>query len=473
MEPDSKGNYHLFSELVDIDNPFNGNVSDNESTKDIKEREKIRCFSFYLSQLNYVEASFQTTVVSGVIFGLFTTLLWWMNLNTSPLCFGEWNANPSEMHRILLISEVVRSIIIMFWPLLTIAPICSWSMIKDSNIIFWCTIGGLVDAIDRLFLYIFAHYEPHWKSYIGNIIYALLTLIISYKFGKHRQRFSTNDDKTIIIILKLNIQFILGVAVVLPYNYVFLMFYLHSSQLVRVMLSCSLIAAFYVPKLIINNVITNLHGIYRPNEGIVFASSFLTSSILVPRLTQAKIENLTDFTIISLVHGIFNVTDKLFLSLRHRLCRCVCKTRKTRLDDSLAYAQQYTAHQSLISVVVETTSIILSNAAAYLLVYYYKKDEITGSRHDGWILLKEMVIKLCIAVGIEWFFNIIALKIQNDWYNIPVLRLWKSEWKFIIIIHLIQIVYVVVYFSSYVNTMLVDDVLRNSTAICIGLFKRL
>ena len=238
--------------------------------------------------------------------------------------------------------------------------------------------------------------------------------MVFYKFTRYHLEQSTNNDNPIVVTLKLSLQFIFGAIISLPFKLIFLKSYQQSSPFIRVILSCSLIAVFYVPKLmIISNVITNLHGIYKPNESIVFASGFLVISVMVTRLTQAKIESLPLIMIVILVHGLFNVIDKLILPLRHKLCKFVCKRRLNSSSESLLFAQHYTAHQSLISIIIETTSVIMSNAAAYLLVYYYKKEESTGERYNGWLLFKEMVVRLSIAVGIEWFFNIIALKIQK------------------------------------------------------------
>ena len=472
MEAAYTASYRSYSELADNHNPYIGNDIINEYIEEVNGKEKHRC-NFYLPPLKYAKASLQTTVVCGTIFGLVATFLWWINLNTTPSCFGEWDDAPSKMHRIALISDAVKVVIMMFWPVLMIAPICSWAMIKASNMIYWCTIGGLIDIIDRLFLYVFEHYKAHYKSYVGNVIFSLMVFIIFYKFAKYRQEQSSNNDNPMIVTFKLSIQFIIGLALSLPYNYLFLTFYQQSTPIIRVILSCSLILVFYVPKLIIGNVITNLHGIYKPNEGIIFAAGYLINTTMVLRLTQAEIEELDYFAFVSIVHGIFNVIDKLIMPLRDKLCKCVCRRRNNQYNDSVLFTKQYIAHQSLISIITETTSVIMSNTAAYLLVYYYKREESTGRRPEGSILFRDMAKKLCIAVSIEWFFNIIALKIQNDRYDIPVLRLWKSEWKFIMIIHLIQIIYVVVYFADYVNIMLVDDVLRNSTTGCVGLFKRL
>ena len=472
MAVDLSTSYKLFSETDDNDNPSTEYDINDEPTEGVNWRKIFRC-NFYLSQLKYVKASFQATVVCGVIFGLFATFLWWININMNPSCSGRWDDIPSKIHRIALTSDAFQAITTMFWPILTIAPICSWSMIKASNMIFWSTIGGLVDVIDRLFLYVFAHYKAHYKSYVANVIFLLIEFIVFYKFAKYRQEQSTNNDNTVKITLKISIQFIIGMPLALLHNYLFLKLFEDASESTKVILSCSLIAVLYVPKLIIGNVITNLHGIYRPNESIVFAASFLINSTMVTRLAQAKLENLKYFIAVSFVHGIFSVVDKLILPIRDKLCKCVCRRRNNLFIDSALFTEQYIAHQTLISIITETTSVIMSNAAAYLLVYYYKREESTGREQEGMILLREMVIRSSIAVSIEWIFNIISLKIQNERYNIPVLRLWKSEWKFIMITHLIQIIYVVVYFADYVNINLLNSMKINSTVHCVGLFKRL
>ena len=446
--------------------------NDFAEVEDVQGKKKMCCKSLW-PVLKFIRRSFKLSVICGSLFGLFATLLWWIELNSKPRCFGEWNGIPMHIWRLTMMADAVKVPILMLSSLLTIAPICSWSMITKSNILFWYTIAGLVDIIDRCFLLIFNHYGQRWKSYVGNFTFSLITFIVFYKFAKHRQKQSYNNTNTILIALKLGIHVIVGLVIFLPYNYQFLTFYQESSQLVRTMMSCSLIALVYIPKLIISSVITNLHGIYKPDEGIVFAVAFLVNSTMLTRLTQARIESLAYFIIISFVHGICNIIDKIALPLREKLSNLCCRRRNGLIDEAASSSEKYIAHQSLVNMITETSSVIMSNAVAYLLVYYYKKEESTGKREEGSVLFRKIVIRSSIAVCIDWFFNIIALKIQNDCYKIPVVRMWKRQWKFIMIIHLIQITYNIIYFASYINFVLLDDVILNSTHRCIGFFRRI
>jgi len=361
----------------------------------------------------------------------------------------------------------------MIWPLFTIMPICSWSMIKESNLLFWCTIGCFVDSFQFLCLYLFDRYDGNRGSHIQQGIFSVVSLIVFYKCARYRQHLSNNNNRTLFITLTFAMQFIAISVLLLAYNFLFLKYYRGSTHVGKILLSCSLIPVFYIPKLIIGNLLTNLHGIYKPNEGIVFASGFLVISTMVTRLAQAGIENLTYFTIVSIFHGIVMILDKLSFPLRVKLFKLLCRQRGNHTHEVSLYTQHYTAHQSLISIMTETSSVIMSNAAACLLAYYYKRDESTGKRYSGWFLLVAMIKRSAIAVSIEWIFNSISSRFQNERFKIPVLRLWKIDRRFILVIHLIQTIYVVVYFAHHANLTLLQDVFLKSNQTCIGLFEKL
>jgi len=471
MEDDLNDNYYSVDEFFESQETFAGNEPDSTYNEDGEKRETSR-FTSCSSWTKHVKTSLELSVMLGILFGLFTTFLWWIELNVKPYCLSGWDDIPLKTRHLILLVESVKVVIIMFWPLLTVAPICSWSMIRESKLLYCCTIAGFVDVIDRLYFFIFGHYQRPWKSYVGNGIFAVISYTVFYKFTKYRQRQFGNSGSAFLITMKLGMQIISGLIIFLPYNYLFLHFYSRSKPLMRTILSCSLIVVFYIPKLIICNLVAHERGIYNENESIVFSAAFLIISTMVARLTQARIEELPYFTFVCVVHGVFNVIDKVALPVKEKLCNTVCK-KVNHVTGRNVYFTHYTAHQSLISIITETTSVIMSNAAAYLLVYYYKKEEVTGKRYDGRILFKDMLIRSSIAVCIEWAFNVVALKLQNDSYKFPVLKLWKRQWKFILVIHLIHIIYVVVYFAYHVDYMLLGDLARNSHLNCTGGFKRL
>ena len=421
------------------------------------------------------KVSIESIVACGLLVGLYATFLWWLELNLRLYCSHEWNAIPKGMHHIRLVADVIIVMVIMFWPLSCIAPLCGWSTTKELNLVYYCVIGGLLDVTDRLFMYIFAHYSKTWKSFVGNGIFLVTSFAISYRFARYLKTSRVVDYNVIVLALKLSVQIIFGCMVGLPFMYFFLDVYYMSSSLDRTILACVLICAFAIPKCVITHIITNLHGICKPGDEIMLAVAYITGTTLCTRLMQAEIKDITYFTVISVVHGILNVVDKLCLPLKRKmLSRICCNSRRYDNRQGIPVnASLFIANQTLISIVTEATSVMFCCAAAYTLLYYYKGEDSTGKRYDGFQLLKEMLKRCGIGVGIELVFNVFALEILTHLYNIPVIAVWKSTRKRIIMIHMIQVLFIVLYFSIPINDGLIRVYYANENSTCFGLFKRI
>ena len=198
--------------------PFFGNEVDYDVFEDTQRRERVHC-NWLFSLSKYVIASLELSVLLGALFGLLVTLLWWIELNLHSYCFGEWDDIPLKTRHRILIVESVKAILTMLWPLQTVAPVCSWSMIKESNLLFWCIVAGFSDATDRLSMFVLEHYDKKWKSYIGNGIFLVVSFIIFYKFAKHRQQQTNINGNRVLITFKLMLQLVLGMAISLCFAF--------------------------------------------------------------------------------------------------------------------------------------------------------------------------------------------------------------------------------------------------------------
>ena len=424
------------------------------------------------STLACFTVSLQTTVCFGVIAGLFAAFLHWLELNVSTYCLVPWIDIPEGIKRTRLIVDIIEGMVTMFWTFSCIAPVCGWSTTRDLNILHWCTIAAFMDAISRFVLFTFQQYGRKIESYCGYVVFLCNMFFIYHRYLKHRLGQPYYRNNTVLLTLKLSLQFSVGFILSIPFNYIFLEIYNKSAGMEKTILTCGLIIVFAIPKFLLSHIITNIKGVYSSGEGINFAVALLTATTLVSRLVQARSENLVYFMIISFVHGIFNVIDKLSLPLRRKLVRFVCKCKNngenTHVDTSL-----FLANQSLISIITETTSVIFSSAAAYILLYYYKREESTGQRYNGFDLFKEMATRSSIAVAIELIFNVFALKIHAYLYSIPVINVWKSKWKFIVSTHFLQIFFIVIFYSRYIDNVLLRDYLQTANSTCIGFFQRI
>ena len=440
-----------------------------------------------------LKVNVECTIVCGVVVGLFATLLWWFDLIVGPYCSLDWEKIPERLHRTRLMIDLVIMFVINFWACSSIAPLCGWSVTKELNLVHYSIIGGLLTAVDRLIMYIFGHYSDPWKSYVGSMIFVMTSCTISYRFARHCKTVRNLRCNVIVLTLKLNLQFIIGVVVAMLINHFYLELYYKSSQSEKTILACVLVIALAIPKLFINHIVSSIDGICTTGDEIMLAVAYLTASTIVCRLMQARVYDLNRFIVISFVHGFLNVADKLVLPLKRKLLSCICSNcmeDRNKQNPSVS-ASLFLANQTLISIITETTCVVFTSGAAYLLRYYYERNESTGERYDGFALFEEMTKMCCIGVAIELIFNVVALQILTYLYNVPVISLWKKKWKSVILVHIIQVLFTVVYFSTYINRLsLMGHYLKESNIYskyldsnfgarvitgnntCIGLFKR-
>ena len=458
--------YHLYGN----NNNENVNILDRgtQETDNTKENSYVRSFCANLSQC--VMVSFTSTVLSGVAVGLVVTVLWWIEFNVRGHCFAEWDKIPSRVRHQKLIVRIVEAMILMFWPLLTIIPVISWSTARELNLLSFCIIVGLLESLCHSLLYIFGYYDSRLKSYIGNVLFLSVLFYICSKVARMYIRKRGINTNVIVLTLKLGLQFILGFLLSLLFNYIFIGLYNKASEFHKFLLTCALIFVFFLPKLVLTCSITNANDIYSPGQGILFAVSYLTCTTVAARLAQSKIEKLPYFVGLSVVHGVFNIIDKLMIPLREKICRIIFKREASEARE--LYVHHYIANQSLISIITETTSIILNCSVIYILYHYYEGDGEVNIKYEGNTPFNDWIERVTTAVSIEFVMNVVALMVQI-YLRIPVVSTWKEKWRFILFVHVIQMFFFVVYYSGYLNDMLIKKYGGNTNRTCIGFFNRI
>jgi len=458
--------YHLYGK----NNNENVNILDRgtQETDNTKENSYVRSFCANLSQC--VMVSFTSTVLSGVAVGLVVTALWWIEFNVRAHCFAEWDAIPSRVRHQKLIVRIVEAMILMFWPLLCITPVISWSTARELNLPSFCIIAGLLESLCHSLLYIFGYYDSRLKSYIGNVLFLSVLFYISYKVAIMYIRKRGINTNVVILTLKLGLQFILGCLVGFLCNYIFIGLYNKASEFHKFLLTCVLIFVFFLPKLVLTCSITNANDVYTPGQGILFAVTYLTCRTVIARLAQSKIEKLPYFVGLSVVHGVFNIIDKLMIPLRDKICRIIFKREASEARE--LYVRHYIANQSLVSIITETTSIILNCSVIYILYHYYEGDGEVNIKYEGNTPFNDWIERVTTAVSIEFVMNVVALMVQI-YLRIPVVSTWQEKWGFILVVHVIQMFFFVVYFSEYLNDMLIKKYGGNTKMACIGFFNRI
>ena len=420
---------------------------------------------------------FQTTVVCGIIVGIIGTTIWWLDLNLGMCCYAytkQRDKMPVKYKRIRLTTEVVEGMIIQFWSFSCLSCAFDWSTLSRLNIPMWNMIAAYTDACCRLFVHIYGMSDTRLKSYIGNVIF-FTTLTLNYvKIARHHRRTVCRRHGVLSLALKLSLQFLLGFMIAVSINYWFLAEFKKSHPLLKAVFASVLPVILAIPKCLLTIIYARLTGVYSPGQAVMFTVSMQVSNSLACRLLQANNENFKLFILISFVHGILNVIDKLLQPVRDRFGSLICPSRRNRRKGRSARASRLIADQALVNMITETSGMMISSASFYIMAYYYTRDSTTGLRANGYTLLKFMVKRVGLAILIEYFFTTLGLFIQTRKHNIPVIKIWALKWKWIFGVHLVQVVFAMLYLPGHFDDVSLTNHLNkgNHTIGCLGPFER-
>ncbi len=377
---------------------------------------KIYRPSFVSSLLSCTLLSAQITFISGVVFGVVTTTIWWLDLNLAQCCYSytnRWYQMPVKYQRIRLTTEVVEGFILQLWPLSILILAFRWSLLKKLQIPFIGITAAFTDTCCRLFVYVFAEYKAKGVTLFLNFIFILVTLLSFFKVARFITVTTNNQIRPAVLTLKLSVQAFMGILFAGIFNYVLADAMISFSDFGKAILASSLPIMFFFPKLLINYVIGRQEGVFSPQKAISFTLVYQVGSTMLCRLAQAKNENLEFFILISVAHGIFNVIDKLILEIREKVLRFIFRACRGNSASRSPQMNRLLADQAIVTFLAETNAILTSVAAIEILPYYYGMKD-TGERPNGYSLFQNFLIRgihsiLCLYFchGLNLFVDLV------------------------------------------------------------------
>ena len=430
--------------------------------------------TFIKSLARCIWVSVVLTLLVGIVLGITATTIWWLDLNLVHSCFGfraGWSKMPIKYQRIQLISEVVEGMLLQLWSFTCVVPAFGWTIIKQLNLPIWNVLASCADAIFRLLLFAFGIYSYQWKSYVLNILFLFITFLNFTRIARYCHDQLHLDRNVYFLSLKLAVQFLLGLLCVLPFNYLFVPTFTTATTLERTIMSMCLPILFGIPKVVTSYVIGRVDRIFSPGKAMIFTLPIHTTTTLSSRLIQANNEGFLQFVAISIVHGVISVLDNCALPLKTKILRFVfrnkCVKRSPRVSRLLA-------DETILSMLINSACIILGCASVNILSYYYLRKAVTGERYNGHELMLNFIERVGTALIIEFFCNVISLKMLSYAYNIPLLRVWWRRKYWIIAMLLFHTIFAVIFTPKYIDDALLAFELktRNQSVSCLGPFER-
>lgn len=420
--------------------------------------------SFARSLLSCTLCALTTTIVFGIPGGLITSILSVLDLRLAEACYStKWNLMPEGIQRIRLTAQVVEGTFIQSWSFSSIFFIFGWKRLMFLNIPIWNLLGAACDAIYRLLLNTYGIYHQTWTSYPLNVLFIAIT---SFNFYRVTALFERNRRQRIKIALKLGMAYLLGTPMFILMNYfLFPIYAKFPSDTTKAVFSVLLPVVFIVPKAVISVCLIDLSEQCSPTHLSIFVVGFHTMTAIIARYLQANIEQLNIFVLICFVHGFETVFDKITFNLRMKAYRTFCKPCMGNRDSDENLKRRLAmnrilAEQSLSGMILETDTIFMSCALVEILSYYFGNGE-----QNWWSHVHSFIIRVSIASLIEFFFNVISVKIQTYYFNIPVVRVWRKRWWWVVLGIVTYTAYTTLYCSEYLYRPLVSRDAYNHTKV--------
>ena len=197
-------------------------------------------------------------------------------------------------------------------------------------------------------------------------------------------------------------------------------------------------------------LVQKLQGINHPGTSGILLITLHICGATVFRVLQVSIDNSSLFVLLCVVHGLTGAIDKLMLPIQDyiyfKCCMRFCK-RSVRQHVKTPRQNRLLADLALLSIVVDTSSVFVNCALVQILRFYVGRDK-KGMKYDGYVLFTEFIWHATTAVFIEWIFNTLTIKLQTYYHNIPVMKVWNSRWRRILMIVILNTIIALLYFTE-------------------------
>ena len=402
----------------------------------------------------------QLIVLGGIILALFGVICFYIDINTADLCHWVPLQVLGRLRKRIRVAGVAfQGFLIEFWQFLILWTMFKWPLLKELNLLTITLLVAFVDVSYRLFLYIFDAYKAPLVPYPLNFLFALLLLYSSYAVG--RQFFPESKSEALKLAFKLCAQFLSGMPITYFFIYcAFSWFARTPPGFKRVMIAVISPIGVIPTKVVSRLCAIHLEGVNHPGTSYAIAAVSYGASSIVFRTLQAGIESFELFLVLSIGYGVVYIFERLTVPLRdyywNKLglwccwcCCCRCCHRRGQYNVRTPRSQRLTADMSIQGMLFESTAIAYS--IGVIQVYYL----VYGASHDKLAVFRvEVVRRILVALAVEFVFNSIAVLFQIRYMNIPVIRVWRHNWRKHLIIAFITTSMSVVYYTEYLLQLL-------------------
>ena len=408
--------------------------SDYGSTNQPRNRPSLR-----QSFLRSIWISF-TINVAVILLSLLMIILLYIDMNTSNVCFEQIKRNgtlPEGTMKWILIGHDIEVIAINLWFQCILIFLFGWRKFMSrhySTIIVGFCVGCLV-AIYKTTLYLVKiDFTKTYYRYPGNFLFLVGVVYSSYLVASKISKINHTVVLTKVqIVIIISTQIFLGFFIAMLYRYIFVQWFNRTkNELYKAAIAMITPALTFIPVKISEYLALKSSSIVKPGRSFVLVYVIQGISLMLYRIMQADVNDMWIFTGLSLIREVFKVfrtaTEILFKKFLHRFWQyvgeiCPCTRRLGEATpDTDHHRRRLNLDKDIHVMLYESTALILSQA--YLALYL-----ITNFHANLWVILKQPILNVSIALGINFFANWLCILIHIHWHKTRLQEVWYKHWK--------------------------------------------
>ena len=187
--------------------------------------------------------------------------------------------------------------------------------------------------------------------------------------------------------------------------------------------------------------------ISHPGTSFVLLVPLYYESAVMVRLLQVDLQSLESVALIGVIHGIAEVIERSSMVLIDHFYNQVLEKRRIPLGGFRTPRRERLATDiCIMSMLCESSAVISVNGLLHLYQYFYTSDNSPPQ------LLQSFVITTSAPLVIEWLFTSVSIAIETRYQNMPIMAVWRKQWKRHIIVAAINLTIISIWSASYLLT---------------------
>ena len=187
--------------------------------------------------------------------------------------------------------------------------------------------------------------------------------------------------------------------------------------------------------------------ISHPGTSFVLLVPLYCGSAIVLRLLQVDLESLESVALIGVIHGIAEVIERSSMVLIDHFYNQVLEKRRIPLGGFRSpRRERLAADICIMGMLYESSAVLSVNGFLYLYQYFYTSD------NSPLQLLQSFAITTSVPLVIEWFFTSVSIAIETRYQNMPIIAVWRKQWRRHIIVALVNMVIISMWSSASLLT---------------------